>query len=244
MATKIGTRVLIKVAGQLLVGQSSVSSSLAATMIEISNKLSGKHSEFEYGRLTETLSVEGIASTSKEATLKGYWECRAAVNAHTKVEVILTEFTDESGVTKTTGAEQLTYNALISGLDMSWPDNDKSSFSLNLQISGAPIQATNVTAGQPVADAGANQTVNETTLGSPTVVTLDGSASTNGGSGTVTYLWTPPTGITLSSNTIVNPTFVAPAQTTYTEYEFTLRVGNGTLFSEIDRTVVTVVNVP
>lgn len=239
MATKIGTRVLIKVAGELLVGQTSVSSSLAATMIEVSNKLSGKHSEFEYGRLNETLAIEGIASTSKEDTKKGYWECRAAANAHTKVEVILSEFTDESGTVKTTGAEQLTYNALISGLDMSWPDNDKSSFSLNLQISGAPVQATNVTSGQPVANAGANQTVNE-----GATVTLDGSASSNGGSGTLTYLWTAPAGITLSSTTIVNPTFTAPAQTTYTEYEFTLRVGNGTLFSENDKTVVTVVNVP
>jgi len=239
MATKIGTRVLIKVAGGLLVGQSSVSSSLTATMIDISNKLSGKHSEYEYGRLTETLSVESIASTSKEATLKGYWELREAVNAHTKVEIILTEFTDVDGAAKVTGAEQLTYNALISGLDASFPDNDKSTFSCNLQISGAPVQATNVTSGQPIADAGANQTVNEAAT-----VTLDGSGSTNGGSGTLTYLWTPPTGITLSSNTIVNPTFTAPAQTTYAEYEFSLRVGNGTLFSETDRTVVTVVNVP
>jgi hypothetical protein len=121
---------------------------------------------------------------------------------------------------------------------MSWPDNDKSSFSLNLQISGDPVQATNVTSGQPVADAGANQTVNEAVT-----VTLDGSASTNGGSGTITYLWGAPAGITLSDATIVNPTFVAPAQSTYTEYEFTLRVGNGTLFSETDRTVVTVVAV-
>jgi len=238
MATKIGTRVLIKVAGGLLVGQTSVSSSLAATMIEISNKLSGKHSEFEYGRLSETMSVEGIASSSKEATLKGYWELRAAVNAHTKVEIILTEFSDETAATKVTGAEQLTYNALISGLDASFPDNDKSTFSCNIQISGAPVQATNVTSGQPVADAGANQTVDEATT-----VTLDGSASTNGGSGTLSYLWGAPDGITLSSTTIVNPTFTAPAQSTYTEYEFTLRVGNGTLYSEIDRTVVTVVAV-
>jgi len=124
-------------------------------------------------------------------------------------------------------------------LDASFPDNDKITFSCNLQIDGKPVQATNVASGQPIADAGANQTVNE-----GATVTLDGSASTNGGSGTVTYLWTPPTGITLSSNTIVNPTFTAPAQTTYAEYEFILKVGNGTLFSENDKTVVTVLNVP
>lgn len=143
MATKVGTRVLIKVAGGLLVGQTSVSSSLAATMIEISNKLSGKHSQFEYGRINETLAVEGIGSSSKEATLKGYWELRAAVNAHTKVAIVLTEYADETAAAEVVGSEELTYNALISGLDASFPDNDKITFSANFQIDGLPVQATN-----------------------------------------------------------------------------------------------------
>lgn len=143
MATKVGTRVLIKIEGSLLVGQTSLSSSLSATMIEVSNKLSGKYSEFEYGRLNETLSVDGIASSSKEATLKGYWELRAAVNAHTKVEVVFSEFSDETGGTDVVGAETVTYEALISGLDASFPDNDKSTFSCNLQVTGEPVQATN-----------------------------------------------------------------------------------------------------
>lgn len=143
MATKIGTRVLIKVAGGLLVGQTSISSSLAATMIEISNKLSGKASEFEYGRINETLAVEGIGSTAKEATLKGYWELRAAVNAHTKVAIVLTEYADETAAADVVGAQELTYNALISGLDASFPDNDKITFSCNFQISGLPVEATN-----------------------------------------------------------------------------------------------------
>lgn len=145
MATKIGTRVLIKVASGLLVGQTSLSSSLAATMIEVSNKLSGKHAEFEYGRLSETLSVEGIASSSKEATLKGYWELRAAVNAHTKVAVTFTEYADETAAADVDGAETITYEALISGLDVSFPDNDKATFTCNLQITGKPTQATNTT---------------------------------------------------------------------------------------------------
>lgn len=143
MATKVGTRVLIKVASKLLVGQTSVSSSMSATMIEISNKLSGKHSEFEYGRINETLAVEGIASSSKEATLEGYWELRSAMNAHTKVAVVLTEYDDETAAADTTGAETVTYSALISSLDISFPDNDKSTFSCNLQITGVPVQATN-----------------------------------------------------------------------------------------------------
>lgn len=140
--SKIGTRILIKIDDVLLVGQTSLSTSLAATMIEVSNKLSGKHSEFEYGRISETLSVEGIASSSKEATLKGYWELRAAVNAHTKIAIVFTEYVDETGAAEVVGAEELTYEALISGLDASFPDNDKSTFSCNLQITGVPVQAT------------------------------------------------------------------------------------------------------
>lgn len=239
MATKVGTRVLIKVAGELLVGQTSISSSLSATMIEVSNKLSGKHSQFEYGRINETLSVEAIGSSTKELVEKGYNELRAAMLSHTKVELIFTEFSDETGVTKVTGAEKYTYQALVSGLDSTFPDNDKITFTANFQVDGAPVQETNVASGQPIADAGPNQTVNE-----GATVQLDGSASSNGGSGTLTYLWTPPTGITLDDNTIVDPSFTAPTTSDYTEYEFTLKVGNGNLFSEIDKVVVTVLNVP
>ena len=145
MATKVGTKVLIKVASVVLVGQRATSSSMSATMIDVSNKLSGKHSEFEYGRITETLSVEGLVSTSKESTLKGYWDLRAAMNAHTKLAVVITEYADETGAADVDGAETLTYSALVSGLDASFPDNAENSFSCNLQITGVPVQSTNTT---------------------------------------------------------------------------------------------------
>lgn len=239
MATKIGTRVLFDLGTKVLVGQRGASLSRSSTMIETSSKTSGNHAEFEAGRISSTMSVEGIASTSKEATLAGYWELYDAQEARTKVLVSVSEYTDETGATPVTGAEKFSQYALISGLDASWPDNAENTFTCNIQLTGAPIRQTNVASGQPVANAGPNQTVNE-----GATVTLDGSASTNGGSGTVTYLWTPPAGITLSSNTIVNPTFTAPAQTTYAEYEFSLQVYNGTLYSFVDKVVITVVNVP
>jgi len=239
MATKKGTLVLIKVATKLLVGQNSLSYSKVATMIEISSKTSGNHSEFVSGRIGTNLSVTGIASSSDEDTNAGYWELDDAIETGTPVVVTFTEYSDETAATKVSGAKHVQVNALVSNLSREDPDNDASTFSCDLQITGAPDRQTNVASGQPVADAGANQTVDESTT-----VTLDGSASTNGGSGTLSYLWTAPAEITLSSTTIVNPTFTAPAQSTYAEYEITLQVGNGTLFSEIDKTVVTVVNVP
>jgi hypothetical protein len=59
----------------------------------------------------------------------------------------------------------------------------------------------------PVANAGPNQTIPEGTL-----VTLDGSNSTDPGNSPLTYMWTQTAGpqVSLSSQTAVQPTFTAP----------------------------------
>ena len=87
----------------------------------------------------------------------------------------------------------------------------------------------------PVADAGADQTVdaNET-------VTLDGSGSSDADSDSLTYLWTAPSGIVLSDATAVNPTFTAPEYTTATDLVFSLTVNDGEADSDSDEIMVTV----
>jgi hypothetical protein len=90
----------------------------------------------------------------------------------------------------------------------------------------------------PVANAGVDQSVNE-----ETVVSLDGSASSDPDANPLTYKWTAPAGITLSSTTIAKPTFTAPAVTQNTSYTFSLIVNDGTVNSPIDQMVVTVKNV-
>ncbi len=90
----------------------------------------------------------------------------------------------------------------------------------------------------PVSNAGPDQTVNE-----GSIVTLDGSASSDADGNPLTYNWTAPAGITLSSTTAVKPTFTAPEVTTDTPYIFSLVVNDGTINSNVDQVVITVKNV-
>ncbi|MBL7965358.1 MAG: T9SS type A sorting domain-containing protein [Prolixibacteraceae bacterium] len=90
----------------------------------------------------------------------------------------------------------------------------------------------------PVANAGTDQSVNENSL-----FTLDGSGSHDDDSDAITYLWTPPAGITLSSNTVQKPTFTAPEVTANTPYIFNLVVNDGKGNSIADQVVITVIQV-
>jgi len=93
----------------------------------------------------------------------------------------------------------------------------------------------NVENEEPVANAGADQTPDEKTL-----VTLDGSLSLDPNNDPLTFLWTPPVGLVLSSNTVEDPTFTAPEVTEDTTYLFTLVVNDGLLNSLADTVLITV----
>ncbi len=87
----------------------------------------------------------------------------------------------------------------------------------------------------PMANAGADQSVNKTVL-----VTLDGTASSDPDGNSLTYLWTAPVGITLSSVTADKPTFTTPDVSSDTEYKFSLVVNDGLANSTADEVVITV----
>jgi hypothetical protein len=88
----------------------------------------------------------------------------------------------------------------------------------------------------PVAHAGPDQTVNKGTL-----VTLDGSASSDRDDDPLTYFWTAPAGITLSSDMASKPTFTAPEVGVDTSYKFFLLVNDGTVMSANPDTVMVTV---
>jgi M6 family metalloprotease-like protein len=89
----------------------------------------------------------------------------------------------------------------------------------------------------PNADAGVDKPVNERTT-----VSLDGSASSDPDGNTLTYKWTVPFGITLSSTTDVKPTFTAPEVKKDSIISFYLTVNDGMERSILDTVKITVLN--
>lgn len=86
----------------------------------------------------------------------------------------------------------------------------------------------------PVSEAGTNQTV-----GTGSKVTLHGSGSDADGDA-LSYMWTAPSGIMLSSSTVAEPTFTAPSAAG--TYVFNLLVSDGKDVSMADSVTVTVIN--
>jgi len=87
----------------------------------------------------------------------------------------------------------------------------------------------------PIANAGIDQSVDEGTF-----VTLDGSISADPDGSVLTYTWTAPAGVSLSSNSVAKPTFTAPQVSTNTNYTFSLVVNDGSVNSVVDQVIVTV----
>jgi len=90
----------------------------------------------------------------------------------------------------------------------------------------------------PLANAGPNQSVTENST-----VQLNGNASSDPDMDHLTYQWSGPEGIVLSSNTIANPTFTAPEVSFDNSYIFNLVVNDGKLNSIVDQVVIKVLQV-
>ena len=87
------------------------------------------------------MSVGGIGASTPEDTKAGYHELRALAMAGTIIEIVLAEFQTKDGVTEVVGTERYSGNAYISGLTKDDPDNDKSTYSCDLQVTGDLVPA-------------------------------------------------------------------------------------------------------
>jgi hypothetical protein len=121
---------------------------------------------------------------------------------------------------------------------------------VNLLVNDGKVNSSNVSAvtvtasaanSAPVANAGVNQTVTRTGNPATVTVTLTGAGSTDANGDTLTYLWaltTRPTGSTasLSSTTVVSPTFVADVAGIYVA---SLIVNDGKVSSTVATVAIT-----
>ncbi len=141
MATKVATLVKIKIATRFMVGELSTSMASVVNLIDISSKASNRSSNFEYGRLAETLSVSSIGTTDASESAENWKQSQAAQVAATKVAVTISEY-DTSAVL-VPGAIIISGTALISNVAQENPDNDKLTFSLDITFDGETTIGTN-----------------------------------------------------------------------------------------------------
>lgn len=134
--SKIGSLVFLQVATKMLVGETSVDISQAANIIDVSSKSDGRGRGLEYGRLSTTINVSGIADTTPSATKTGIKELLDLQLAGTKVAVVIANYTTTAGTADVTGDWTFVGNALISNVQGTFADDAENTFSATLEIDG------------------------------------------------------------------------------------------------------------
>jgi hypothetical protein len=123
-----------------IIGETSTSFKSAQNIIETSSKSSGNDAEFKSGRITRTMSVSSLASTDPTSTGYGFDLALAVQEQQSAISFLLTEYASGTPVT---GAIKLSGSAFVSNVSWEVPDNDKMTFSLDLQVSGEVAVETN-----------------------------------------------------------------------------------------------------
>ncbi len=170
---------------------------------------------------------EPIVYPNTSVAIKASTSYATPTNGYTPGHTITYKFWDSSNSVEITAIAAQYVDNLGNSVTTPTFTNGESAF---VKLSGT-IALNN----SPTANAGTDQSVNEGIL-----VTLDGSASSDPDNNTLTYLWTAPAGITLSSTTAAKPTFTAPEVSVNTNYTFSLIVNDGTVNSTADQVIVTV----
>jgi predicted secreted protein len=131
---KNGSLVAIIIGTKLIAGETTSSISLIRDMIETTHKHTSESAKtYISGEKGGTISVTGCIDPDN-STDYGYSDAYAAYNLGTAV-------TFKAG-SITVGEKHLTGSALISNLTWDGPQNDRSTFTIELQITGPTEEAT------------------------------------------------------------------------------------------------------
>lgn len=131
---KDGSLVAILIGAKLITGETSTSLNLITDMIETTHKHSpSKAKTYIAGEHGGTISVTGSHDPTN-STDYGYSDAYAAKQAGTSV-------TFKAG-SITVGESHITGSALISSLTLEGPQNSRSTFTIELQITGPTEEAT------------------------------------------------------------------------------------------------------
>jgi len=140
--SQVGTTVLLKLGTKFLVGESSLSFDSTQAMIEVSNKTSGNDAEFEAGRISRKISFSGVSSMTPSTTKYDFKSAIEAQEAGTPIAFEVTRYTGGTP-TAVVGDVKISGNCLIAGVTWDSPDNDKNTFSLDIQVTGNVTIAAN-----------------------------------------------------------------------------------------------------
>lgn len=135
MATgKNGSDVLLKIGSKYISGQTSSSLDEAIDMIETTTKLSTARAKtFMSGEYGATMSVDCSYDPS-DSTNTTYEEARAVLLAGEPVAFVI------GGIN--VGDKFISGNCLFSGIGSSHPENDRVTFSVSIQVTGATATGT------------------------------------------------------------------------------------------------------
>ena len=124
--SKNATNIILKIATKELVGELSHSINSGVDVIDVSSKAGGRTRNILPGRVGETISFESLADDTN-ATDYGYSTAHAAMKDGTLVAWTVTR----SSTTIKSG------NGYITSLTLDNPDNDRSTMSGTISITGA-----------------------------------------------------------------------------------------------------------
>lgn len=131
---KNGSLVAVIIGSKLIAGETTSSLNLIRDMIETTHKHTAERAKtYIAGEKGGTISVSGCLDPDN-TTDYGYSDAYAAWDAGTSV-------TFKAG-SLTAGEKHLTGSALISNLTWDNPQNDRSTFTIELQITGPTEEAT------------------------------------------------------------------------------------------------------